>query len=665
MLSWSVSGSKNGIALDGDVNALAVHTNGSIYVGGNFTKTLNCVTTNLNGIARYNTAANTWSALGNNGLNGTVTALTFSGDDLFVGGDFSMTADGVTTLNRIARYNITNGTWSALTGGAMDGNGLNNSVHALAISGNNLFVGGNFTQTIGGTPTNLNRIARYNIAANTWSALTGGVMDGNGLNNSVQALTISGNNLFVGGNFTQTVGGATTTLNRIARYNTSTNVWSALANNGLNDFVRALVVSGNDLFVGGYFTETFDGTKSLNRLARYNTADNVWTAITGDADVYAAATAVSAGKTSGTDLIAGGFFTGVNCGVTHTFTRFYLQQWIVAPDSPDKLTATDWHDGANWTAGTAPAANTNAVIPASAGNVEITSADFTMNDLMLNGGTLTVGANRTLTINGILSLSGGKIYGAGTVVIANCQSDGIMNGSATGYIQTALVRCVNNAETFNFPVGTANDYSPVTVKNITGTGNISIRANQGAYSNPAIGLPANRLARWWQIENPGGGITNANLIFNYLQSDIAGNENNYKAYRITSGAASVIASSVNSSSNRLTAQNIAGFSDWTLGESAPTAASVAVSGRVSAFKGRAGISNARISITDANGATRYAITNSFGYYRFADVPAGETYIISVSHKRYRFADNPQVLTVTEEFGELNFTAQPSFQKELL
>ena len=203
------------------------------------------------------------------------------------------------------------------------------------------------------------------------------------------------------------------------------------------------------------------------------------------------------------------------------------------------------------------------------------------------------------------------------------------------------------------------------VKNITGTGNISIRANQGAYSNPAIGLPANRLARWWQIENPGGGITNANLIFNYLQSDIAGNENNYKAYRITSGAASVIASSVNSSSNRLTAQNIAGFSDWTLGESAPTAASVAVSGRVSAFKGRAGISNARISITDANGATRYAITNSFGYYRFADVPAGETYIISVSHKRYRFADNPRVLTVTEEFGELNFTAQPSFQKELL
>ena len=85
---------------------------------------------------------------------------------------------------------------------------------------------------------------------------------------------------------------------------------------------------------------------------------------------------------------------------------------------------------------------------------------------------------------------------------------------------------------------------------------------------------------------------------------------------------------------------------------APTAATVTIGGRVLAANGR-GIARARVSITDANGETRRATTNGFGYYRFGDVAVGETYVVEASAKRHRFA--AQVLTVGEETNGLNFT----------
>ncbi len=85
----------------------------------------------------------------------------------------------------------------------------------------------------------------------------------------------------------------------------------------------------------------------------------------------------------------------------------------------------------------------------------------------------------------------------------------------------------------------------------------------------------------------------------------------------------------------------------------PTAASVSISGRVMA--GKQGLSRATVYLTDQKGETRTTRTNSFGYFRFEEVEVGETYIINVSSKRYQF--NPQVVTLTEEINELNFTPQ--------
>lgn len=85
---------------------------------------------------------------------------------------------------------------------------------------------------------------------------------------------------------------------------------------------------------------------------------------------------------------------------------------------------------------------------------------------------------------------------------------------------------------------------------------------------------------------------------------------------------------------------------------APTAGNVSIGGRVLSPSGR-GVPRARVAMTNANGETRYAATNAFGYYRFVNVAAGETYVFKASAKRYEFA--ARVLTVDEESDDLNFT----------
>jgi hypothetical protein len=86
----------------------------------------------------------------------------------------------------------------------------------------------------------------------------------------------------------------------------------------------------------------------------------------------------------------------------------------------------------------------------------------------------------------------------------------------------------------------------------------------------------------------------------------------------------------------------------------PTAAMVSVGGRVITADGR-GLANALVYLTDQTGETRTARTSPFGYYRFEEIPAGETYVVSVRHKRYQFA--PQMVAVQEELTGLDFTVQ--------
>ena len=85
----------------------------------------------------------------------------------------------------------------------------------------------------------------------------------------MDTLAVSGSDLYVGGSFTQSADGSVMNLNKIAKYSGG-GTWSVPANNGLNGYVKALAVMGSDLCVGGTFiTQTADGTvTNLNNIAR-------------------------------------------------------------------------------------------------------------------------------------------------------------------------------------------------------------------------------------------------------------------------------------------------------------------------------------------------------------------------------------------------------------
>lgn len=92
---------------------------------------------------------------------------------------------------------------------------------------------------------------------------------------------------------------------------------------------------------------------------------------------------------------------------------------------------------------------------------------------------------------------------------------------------------------------------------------------------------------------------------------------------------------------------------FTFGRLVPTAANVSISGRVMTANGR-GIANARVALIDPFGIPRTVATNPFGYYSFADVPAGQTYVAMASAKGYVF--DTQTISVADNIEGLNFIA---------
>jgi hypothetical protein len=224
------------------------------------------------------TASGTWSTLGTgsqNGVNSIVYALAVVGNEVYVGGYF--TGAGGVSANSVARFNTLTNTWSTLgtgsSNGVSGGGGSLPTVNALAVVGNEVFVGGWFTSAGG---VSANYVARYNTLTNTWSSL--GTGSQNGVNGwGVYALAVSGNEVYVGGGFTSAGG---VSARYVARFNTLTNTWSSLgtgSQNGVNSNVTALAVVGNEVYVGGYFTSA--GGVSANNVARFNTLTNTWSSL--------------------------------------------------------------------------------------------------------------------------------------------------------------------------------------------------------------------------------------------------------------------------------------------------------------------------------------------------------------------------------------------------
>ncbi len=87
----------------------------------------------------------------------------------------------------------------------------------------------------------------------------------------------------------------------------------------------------------------------------------------------------------------------------------------------------------------------------------------------------------------------------------------------------------------------------------------------------------------------------------------------------------------------------------------PTAANVTVSGRV-VTSGGSGIPHARLTMTDTNGVERNVYANTFGYFWFDEVPAGQTFIISANHRKTTFQQSSLIITTKDDIEGLEFVA---------
>ncbi len=175
-----------------EIRALAIDTDGTLYVGGNFDE---AGSNTANRIATWN--GTNWGTLGS-GTSGFVEAIAVTPTEVYIGGNFAIA--GGQTVNRIARWNKNTTSWSSV------GNGVNNIVNSLIHDGTYLYAAGAFDNA--NIDAN-NRIIVNNIAR--WSSIEGwealGTNTNVGVDIKVNTLSFASdtdgtNKLYAGGNFT-------------------------------------------------------------------------------------------------------------------------------------------------------------------------------------------------------------------------------------------------------------------------------------------------------------------------------------------------------------------------------------------------------------------------------------------------------------------------------
>lgn len=311
--SWNgVSWSPLGLGLaDSDgwdysaADALTVY-NGELVAGGSFDRAGGQVANNL---ARWNGAS--WFAYGGVTLN-SVNAFVNYGSRLVSGGDFQQLSAANSAMRNIVA-------WDGI-GLSKFGSGMNAPVYSLCsitypgVGGDlELIAGGSFT-TAGGAAAN--RIARWiedpvtGFPAPQWEAM------GNGFNGSVSAITRFNGRTIAGGYFT-TSGNGATTLNRIARWNETSDTWEAMGtgHNGAVAALRAYTVSSQLVRVvaGGYFPGGVSAWTETTQVP----STPVWTTL--GTGFNGAALAL---EHHGGSLYAGGEFTFAGATAVNRIARF-------------------------------------------------------------------------------------------------------------------------------------------------------------------------------------------------------------------------------------------------------------------------------------------------------------------------------------------------------
>lgn len=223
----------------------------------------------------------------------------------------------------------------------------NANVRALASqSSTKLFAGGNFTTASAGS----NIVSVDGSGSGAVNALAG-----QGLNGAVAALVISGNTLFVGGEFTDTRAGGASGLRYVAQYDINSNSWSSLGS-GLAFPVSSLQVSDTHLLVGGEFG-----------LARWDIANSAWVGTGGY--VSGSTTFIGDSSAAGNDAtVLGGSFGAV--------TKYGADGWAILENGPTVKPLGALLDHTGSTSGSTSSASststaTSSAQPSATGNARV------------------------------------------------------------------------------------------------------------------------------------------------------------------------------------------------------------------------------------------------------------------------------------------------------
>jgi len=186
------------------------------------------------------------------GINGTVQAVAVQGNDVFLAGNF--TEAGGLVVRNVARWNNVTFAWSQL------GTGVRGQVLAVAAMGRYVYVGGRFDEAGGVAVRNL---AAFDLQTGQWSALLDA--GSNGVDATVRVLTADNGLLYVGGDF-QSAGSVASPC--LARYNPATGSWDRMINSitslsVADPSVSAIAFNGADMYVGGEF-DRIDGVNGTN-----------------------------------------------------------------------------------------------------------------------------------------------------------------------------------------------------------------------------------------------------------------------------------------------------------------------------------------------------------------------------------------------------------------
>ena len=250
------------------VRAIATSGN-SVYVGGYFTQYRG---QSANYLAKLKLPSceldTTFSPPAANGFSAVVHALAVSGSSLYVGGEFTSYKGVASSARRVAKLDLSDGTLDT-TFSPPGSNGFGATVYDLAVSGLSLYVGGAFT-SYRGVANAARRVAKLDLSDGTLDT-TFSPPAANGFNNGVYALAVAGASLYVGGEFTD-YRGVVGSANYVAKLNLTSGEldanFSPPGANGFNNTVDGLAVSDLSLYAGGDFTDYRGEVGAANKVAK-------------------------------------------------------------------------------------------------------------------------------------------------------------------------------------------------------------------------------------------------------------------------------------------------------------------------------------------------------------------------------------------------------------